>query len=109
MANLTQKDRAAIRELTKRFPQRVTVHVARAKEGGFVAEVEEFPGCITQAETFAELIEMVNDAIATILEVPRKYLPYVPAYMPPISLAKKLNVWPDGEAKRENTIQLTRV
>ena len=36
---------------------------------GWVAHVAEFPGCITQADTFEELGEMVVDAMRSWIEV----------------------------------------
>ena len=36
---------------------------------GWVAQVTELPGCITQADTFEELGEMVKDAMRSWLEV----------------------------------------
>jgi predicted RNase H-like HicB family nuclease len=39
--------------------------------GGYWASVKELPGCITQAETLAELREMVTDAIRLYLS-PRR-------------------------------------
>ena len=36
--------------------------VHQEPDGGFVAEIEELPGCMTQAETLAELLPMVEDA-----------------------------------------------
>lgn len=41
-----------------RYP--VTVH--QEPDGGLVAEIGELPGCITQAETLAELLPMIEDA-----------------------------------------------
>lgn len=38
----------------------VTVHVD--PEGGFVAEIEDLPGCMTQAETLDELFAAIQDA-----------------------------------------------
>ncbi|MGQ9533547.1 MAG: type II toxin-antitoxin system HicB family antitoxin [Desulfotomaculales bacterium] len=43
-----------------RLPYTVVVHTA--EEGGFVAEVAELPGCLTQGETLEELWAMVQDA-----------------------------------------------
>ena len=40
----------------------VTVHVYRAEEGGFWAEMPEYPGCYTQGETMDELKENVREA-----------------------------------------------
>ncbi len=44
--------------LNLRYP--VTVHAD--PDGGFVAEIEELPGCITQGETLAEVFEAIEDA-----------------------------------------------
>ena len=38
----------------------VTIHAD--PEGGFVAEIEELPGCITQGETLEEVFEAIEDA-----------------------------------------------
>lgn len=40
-----------------------TIRVTPEPSGGYVADVEELPGCITQAETREELREMVQDAM----------------------------------------------
>ncbi len=44
--------------LDLRYP--VVVH--QDPEGGYVAEIPDLPGCATQAETPAELFEMIEDA-----------------------------------------------
>ena len=41
----------------------VTVHVYRAEEGGFWAEMPEYPGCYTQGETMDELKDNVREAV----------------------------------------------
>ena len=38
----------------------VTIHAD--PDGGFVAEIEELPGCITQGETLSEVFEAIEDA-----------------------------------------------
>jgi antitoxin HicB len=48
-----------------------TIEVTRDSspdEDGFVARVIELPGCITQADTFAELGEMIEDAMRAWIE-----------------------------------------
>lgn len=42
---------------------RLNVIVHRAKEGGYWAEVEGLPGCITEADTIDELHKNVQDAL----------------------------------------------
>ena len=46
----------------------VTVHVYRAEEGGFWAEMPEYPGGYTQAETMDELEESVREAVQCYIE-----------------------------------------
>ncbi|WP_027717670.1 type II toxin-antitoxin system HicB family antitoxin [Desulfovirgula thermocuniculi] len=43
-----------------RLPYRVVIYPS--PEGGYVAEVPDLPGCLTQSETLEELMEMVEDA-----------------------------------------------
>ena len=52
----------------------------------------------------SELIEMVNDAVRTHLEVPERYLPFMPTYRPPLTEATRLGLIPTkkkGEIKLE--------
>ena len=46
----------------------VTVHVYRAEEGGYWAEMPEYPGCYTQAETMDELEGNVREAVQCYLD-----------------------------------------
>ena len=109
MAKLTLQDKKRLTALRRRFPKAIEVDVRPAEEGGFWAEVTTFPGCVTQAETFAGLIEMVNDAVATVLEVSRGDLPYVPTYIPPVKLAQRLGVFPGTNAKKGRVMTFERV
>ncbi|MBM7854320.1 putative RNase H-like HicB family nuclease [Desulfohalotomaculum tongense] len=47
-----------------------------AEEGGYVAEISELPGCLSQGETKEEALEMIEDAkiawIETALELGRE-------------------------------------
>ncbi len=45
-----------------------TIEVIRDESGGFFAKVLELPGCMTQAENFAELAEMIHDAMTAWIE-----------------------------------------
>ena len=53
----------------KLLPEMITVETQITDEG-LIARIKEFPHCHTQAENSAELIDMVNDAVFTYLEVP---------------------------------------
>ncbi|MBI4285763.1 MAG: type II toxin-antitoxin system HicB family antitoxin [Chloroflexi bacterium] len=50
--------RSLVYYLSLEYP--VTIH--RDADGGGVAEFEDLPGCLTQADTVAELLEMAEDA-----------------------------------------------
>ena len=54
------------------LPKRVEVLLSKAKEGGFVVEFPDLPGCFTQVEDLSHLHENVTDAILTYYDVPRK-------------------------------------
>lgn len=55
---------------TKKFEEEVKKYMRKPyrieiipdPDGGFVAELPELPGCITQGETFKEVIKMIEDA-----------------------------------------------
>lgn len=94
MVKLQKKDEKEIFKLRGLFPREISVLVHRSKDGGFWAEITAFSGCLTQADTFSELIEMVNDAVRTYLGVPLKYLPYMPTYLPLLEAAKQFDAFP---------------
>jgi len=48
---------------------KIKVVVHRAEEGGYWAEVPAIPGCATQGETFAELLENLYEAVEACLSV----------------------------------------
>ena len=75
-----------------KFPDGIKVVIKKSEDGGYFAMIENFPGCITQAETGQELFEMVNDAIYTYLDIPPEYIPYLPSFLPPEEKRKELNI-----------------
>ncbi|TSC79064.1 MAG: hypothetical protein G01um101429_571 [Parcubacteria group bacterium Gr01-1014_29] len=81
MVKLTRKETEKVKQLRVLFPREVKVHIRRSQDGGFVAEVLDYPGCITEGDTLSALIDMVNDAIYTMLEIPQKYVSYMPVYL----------------------------
>lgn len=52
----------------------ITLHID--PEGGYVAEIKDLPGCLTQGETLAETIENINEArelwLETVYELGRE-------------------------------------
>lgn len=45
-----------------------TVNIKADEEGGFVATVPALPGCVTQGETYDEVIQMAHECIEGFLE-----------------------------------------
>ena len=45
------------------------IEVKRNEDGTYFARVKELPGCMTEADTFAEIEEMIRDAMAAWIEV----------------------------------------
>ncbi|MGA9115816.1 MAG: type II toxin-antitoxin system HicB family antitoxin [Bacteroidota bacterium] len=48
---------------------KIKVVIHEAEEGGFWAEVPAIPGCVTQGETFEELLQNVYEAVEGCLSV----------------------------------------
>ncbi len=46
-----------------------TVRLRQYEDGTFFADVAELPGCITEADTAEEALEMIRDAMAGWIEV----------------------------------------
>lgn len=49
---------------------KLKVIIHEAEEGGFWAEVPAIEGCVTQGETFDELLENIYEAVDACLSVP---------------------------------------
>lgn len=83
-----------VEKIINQFPGELPVSIRCSEEGGFYAEVRIVEEVITtQGETLSELIEMINDAVYTYFEVPRKYLSVMPAYVPPVETAQDLKLY----------------
>lgn len=48
---------------------KLKVHVHKAEEGGYWAEVPAIPGCATQGETFEELLQNIYEAVEGCLSI----------------------------------------
>ena len=103
---LTKQDKQNIREIREQLPSMVSVGISRSRDGGFTAEVSTFPGCYTEAESFMELVDMVNDAVRTYFEIPRKYYSYMPNYVPPLKTAQEFGAFPVIRSEKTVKLQL---
>jgi predicted RNase H-like HicB family nuclease len=62
------------------FLQEIDVAMNPSEDGGFSAEILSYPGMFTEAETFPELIEMIDDALYTYFEIPEALIPFMPLF-----------------------------
>ena len=60
------------RRLKELMRKPYSVLITPDPDGGYVAEVPELPGCVTQGETWQEVIEMIEDAKRLWLETALK-------------------------------------
>jgi len=51
---------------------KLKVIVHKAEEGGFWAEVPAIPGCVTQGDSFEELLENLYDAVEGCLSTEKR-------------------------------------
>ena len=87
MVGLTRQDIKEINRLKGLFPDELTVYVRASEDGGLVCEIKTFQGCFTQGENLFELVQMINDAVYTYLDIPQKYISYMPSYNPSTKMA----------------------
>lgn len=55
-----------------KLPKKVKVVVQKTREGGFMVEFSDLPGCFTQVEDLSQLGENITDAVLTYFDVPRR-------------------------------------
>ncbi len=96
-----------INKLRALFPSSIKVSISRAENGDFLAQIHTFPGIFTEGRSFSELMEMVNDAVRTYFEVPKKLIPYMPTYIPPLQVAQRLDVFPVIKISKNVTLPLS--
>jgi predicted RNase H-like HicB family nuclease len=104
MKKLTLKEQKEIQRLRGLFPREISAATRRSEDGGFFVHVTDLPGCFTEANTLSELVDMVNDAVQTVLGIPEKYKSYMPSYIPPIQVAQRLDAFPARRA--EETVKM---
>ena len=99
-------DAKKINKFRSLFPQTIHVSVVPCEGEEYAVSIQEFPGAITQAKNLADLIYMVSDCVATVLEVPSKYLSYMPSYLPSLELAQALNSFPQIRKERKAELSI---
>jgi len=106
MVKPNKKDLEKIKDLVSLFPKVVRVKIIRSQDGGFVAEILTLRGCITEADTPSELVAMINDCVRTYLEIPEKFHPFVPEYVPEAKALHYFYRFPTKTIERNIRIKL---
>jgi predicted RNase H-like HicB family nuclease len=91
---LTAKQKKDVEFMRGSLPKKIEVGISRTSDGGFFAEILNFPGCVTQGESFSELINMINDAVYAYFEIPKKYIKFMPSYLPSPKTVQKMDIFP---------------
>jgi len=66
-------------ELVEQYhiPRTLNLQIRFTEDGWFVATVPELPGLLTQARSQEELLDMINDAVLTYFDVPKREADFV--------------------------------
>jgi predicted RNase H-like HicB family nuclease len=54
------------------IPEKIKLHLELADGGWLIVNSPDLPGLVTQARNGKELLDMVNDAVLTYFDVPKK-------------------------------------
>lgn len=60
-----------------KLPESISLNIELTKDNWYVAESPDIPGLFTQARSQEELLNMVNDAVLTYFDVPKREADYV--------------------------------
>lgn len=76
-----------------KIPSRLDIEI-KESDGEYVAKIVSFKNdnVVTQAKTGQELVEMVNDALYSYLDIPSAYKERIGFFMPPESVREELKI-----------------
>src|SRR5579884_3933978 len=95
-----RKGNAGRRSLEEYLALPYTVRVTPDPSGGYVADVEELPGCITQGETWEEVGQMIRDAMTAWISIRIEDGRAVPVPREDMMPARRRALQPDGANPR---------
>ncbi|MEK7503845.1 MAG: hypothetical protein AAB577_02580 [Patescibacteria group bacterium] len=109
MKKSTKKELVEINRFRSLFPKEIKVRIIPCEDGSRVSytiRISEFPNAITEAENLDDLITMASDCVATVLRVPKKYLPFMPRYLPSMEIAQYMNAFPRLKIVRSGELSI---
>jgi hypothetical protein len=89
---LNPVDPETVVALRHKLPDKIFVSIHEDPAGKYVAKIEYIMGRAfsTEGETGDELIDMVNDAMFTVLGIPEPYRPYMGGFEPTEEVRKAI-------------------
>ena len=96
-------------KLVAKLPDKLEVKIGKSRDTGYWAEIVNLPGCVTQAENPMELLVMINDAVYTYFDIPKKYLSKMPIYLPEEIVRRKIETNQIPNHILQHGLQLQRV
>lgn len=79
-------DPETLMALRYKLPVSLNVSIQEDPSGKYVARIHQFGNLrrplVTEGETGQELLEMVNDAVFTVLDIPENYRQYMTVFVP---------------------------
>ncbi len=95
----TKKNIKEINRLKGLLPNELVIDIRPSKDDGLVFEIKTFPGCFTQGENLFNLMEMINEAVYTYMDIPQKYTSHMPRYNPSAKMAHDFSDFPLSSKK----------
>lgn len=91
-------DPEVLTALRYKMPADLYVSIHEDPSGKYVARLQDSAATtfrrpvVTEGATGQEVFEMVNDAVFTMLDIPRKYRDYMTTFVPPEEIREELKI-----------------
>ena len=95
--------------LRNKLPASLDVAITRSEDGGYVASINNLPGCFTEGSSFEELNEMLNTAVYDYFSVPAEYFPYIQSYNLPKEVVMAMEARSEELPRKEQRLVFSRV
>jgi len=75
-------DKQKIVEYRGRIPKMLELVIVESQDGGYVIEIKNLPGCLSQTDRARDVFTCINNALYTYLEIPGQYASYFGPFLP---------------------------
>jgi predicted RNase H-like HicB family nuclease len=81
-ARAPELDKQKIIEYGARIPKNLELAIMESQDGGYIIEIKNMPGCLSQTDHARDIFTSMNDALYTYLEIPETYAEYFGPFLP---------------------------